>query len=258
MSLEWADLSHDVVLVEGDDAGVFLHSQLANDVSSIPVGDSVHSLLLEPTGHVHSLVRVVRHGDLRYTIDVAAGFGADVVQRLRRYVLRARLSMELVDWGVRAFRGDDAGEVLADVPGTAIVAWGDASGQAGDVVAPTGTLPGNGEPVAPARVHEHDTDLRWPRFGIDLLAGDIPATSGILSVAVSFTKGCYPGQELVERMDSRGTSAPIVLRALPREGRVPGDAIFVDGVEVGTVTSVGRHVALARVARGSRVGEPLG
>ncbi len=44
-------------------------------------------------------------------------------------------------------------------------------------------------------------------------AETIPASLGeVVRVAVSFTKGCYPGQELVERMDSRGSSAPQVLR----------------------------------------------
>ena len=66
-----ADLARDVVIVQGDDAGNFLHSQLAQDVASIPVGGSAHSLLLAPTGHVTALVRVVRHVDTVYTLDVA-------------------------------------------------------------------------------------------------------------------------------------------------------------------------------------------
>jgi folate-binding Fe-S cluster repair protein YgfZ len=94
-------------------------------------------------------------------------------------------------------------------------------------------------------------------MGVDILVGDIPGTSGVLSVAVSFTKGCYPGQELVERMDSRGTAAPVVVRSLPSDGLGVGSRLSEESKDVGTVTSVGIAKALARVARGASVGEPL-
>ena len=49
----------------------------------------------------------------------------------------------------------------------------------------------------------------WPRMGAEIIAGEtIPAETGLNDVAVNFKKGCYPGQELVERMDSRGSTAP--------------------------------------------------
>jgi folate-binding Fe-S cluster repair protein YgfZ len=82
----------------------------------------------------------------------------------------------------------------------------------------------------------------------------IPAETGILELAVSFTKGCYPGQELVERMDSRGSSAPFHLVALDRrDGDVIGGDVVVDGATVGTITSVGRRQVLARVRRGAQL-----
>jgi folate-binding protein YgfZ len=52
-------------------------------------------------------------------------------------------------------------------------------------------------------------------MGVEIVPGEsIPAETGITDVAVSFTKGCYPGQELVERMDSRAATAPRLLRRL--------------------------------------------
>ena len=52
----------------------------------------------------------------------------------------------------------------------------------------------------------------WPRMGAEIVPGEtIPAVTGVTGVAVNFTKGCYPGQELVERMDSRGAEAPLVV-----------------------------------------------
>lgn len=250
-----ADLERDVVIVQGDDAATFLHSQLANDIASVPVGGSVHSLILEPTGHIQSLVRVVRHVDTVFTLDVERGHGEDVQARLSRFILRAKVAMRASDWVVRGFRGSGVGSSLSNVNGRAVVAWGDAD--AIDVVGEASALPTIGEETEPEHLDVMRVDMRWPRLGVDVLVGDIPATSGVLSVAASFTKGCYPGQELVERMDSRGTEPPVIIRVLPRDGLHVGARVISEGVDVGTVTSVGRSLALARVGRGSAVGEPL-
>jgi len=71
---------------------------------------------------------------------------------------------------------------------------------------------------------------------------------------VSFTKGCYPGQELVERMDSRGSSAPRTLRSVvvPRGSGV-GDPLVVDGADVGVITSLSGDRALAYVKRDAEI-----
>jgi folate-binding protein YgfZ len=100
----------------------------------------------------------------------------------------------------------------------------------------------------------------WPRMGAEIVPGEtIPAETGITGVAVSFTKGCYPGQELVERMDSRGATAPRSLRHLVvAEGTSPGDPVLdAEGAEVGVVTSVAGTAALGYVKRGVEMGEPV-
>ena len=92
----------------------------------------------------------------------------------------------------------------------------------------------------------------WPRMGAEIVPGEtIPATTGVVPVAVSFTKGCYPGQELVERMESRGAEAPRSLRVIDAAGKAPGDPVVVDGAEVGVVTSVAPagDLALAYIKR---------
>lgn len=254
-SLVWADLNRDVVLVQGDDAQSFLHSQLANDIASLAIGASAHSLLLEPTGQVSALVRVVRHADTVFTLDTENGMGPAVITRLQRFVLRAKVAMRESDWVVRAFRGDDAVAVVGEGVGRATPHWG--SPHEVDVVGLLADMPSCGEQTEPEHIDYLRVDARWPAVGLDILVGDIPGTTGVLSVAVSFTKGCYPGQELVERMDSRGTSAPVVLRALAREGLGVGARIEEDGQTMGTVTSVGSTVALARLSRSATSGEAL-
>ena len=251
----WADLDRDVVIVQGDDAGSFLHSQLAQDIAGIEVGGSAHSLLLEPTGHLTAIVRVVHHADTVYTMDVESGHGGAIVDRLQRFVLRSKVAMRASDWRVRAFRGEGVSDAVGRVAGRAVVAWG--GSDAVDVVASPENLMMVGEQTEAAHIDALRVDMAWPAMDVDVLVGDVPATTGIVPVAVSFTKGCYPGQELVERMDSRGSAAPVQLRTVERGTLLPGARIERTPQDSGTVTSVGIRRALVRVGRGSEIGEPL-
>jgi folate-binding protein YgfZ len=100
----------------------------------------------------------------------------------------------------------------------------------------------------------------WPRMGAEIIIGEtIPAETGLNAVAVNFKKGCYPGQELVERMDSRAAVAPRSLRRLDvADGAAVGDPIIDSGGnEVGVLTSVSGRRALGYVKRSSDVGEPV-
>lgn len=97
----------------------------------------------------------------------------------------------------------------------------------------------------------------WPRMGAEIVPGEtIPAVTGVVPLSVDFTKGCYPGQELVERMDSRGADAPRSLRILEvADAAATGAPILdADGNEVGVLTSVAGGVALGYVKRGVDVG----
>lgn len=102
-------------------------------------------------------------------------------------------------------------------------------------------------------------DIGWPRLGAEIVPGEtIPGGTGLTSIAVNFTKGCYPGQELVERMDSRAAEAPKSLRRLTvAPDASPGDPIVDDGVEVGVVTSVSGTRALGWVKRTSGLGDVI-
>ena len=81
-------------------------------------------MLLEPTGHVSALVRVVRHEDTVFTLDLDAGFADEVIVRLQRFVLRAKVTLRRSDWVVRAFRGPDAVREVGAGPGRANPYWG--------------------------------------------------------------------------------------------------------------------------------------
>ena len=97
-------------------------------------------------------------------------------------------------------------------------------------------------------------------MGAELTDKTIPGETGLIEQTVSFTKGCYTGQELVARIDSRGGNVPRRLRGLVPAGPVEPGTTLVDGsgADAGTVTSVAHSsgtgwVALGYVRRGVEV-----
>ncbi|MEY4401235.1 MAG: hypothetical protein RL072_1100, partial [Actinomycetota bacterium] len=113
--------------------------------------------------------------------------------------------------------------------------------------------------------HTERVRCAWPIFGVDITADSLPAETGLVDVCVSFTKGCYPGQELVERMDSRGSTAPRRLMRLPRRPAATSTGVatpvdsavatagapyaLADGTVIGQCTSVAGDFALVMVQR---------
>ena len=82
---------------------------------------------------------------------------------------------------------------------------------------PAGVREGTAAELEAARIADG-----WPAMGVEIEPGEtIPAETGVVAVAVDFRKGCYPGQELVERMDSRGATAPRAPARARRRRRRP-------------------------------------
>lgn len=237
----WTEYARDVVEVRGADASTYLHSQLSNDLRPLAVGRSCWAFLLQPTGKVDVLVRVWRTEDDVFVLDTDAGFGEVMIARLQRFKIRVKADITSLDWRCLALRGDGADAV------DGVVAWGDGVDLLGaDPIPPAAATAGSADQLLAARI-----EAVWPAMGSEIVPGEtIPAETGVIDRAVSFTKGCYPGQELVERMDSRGSSAPRLLQAVDvAAGTSAGDALLRDGVEIGTVTSVAGTRALALVKR---------
>ena len=111
-------------------------------------------------------------------------------------------------------------------------------------------VPVDGVPEVPAEAFEvRRIEAGLPRMGAELTERTIPAEAGIVEMSVSFTKGCYTGQELVARIDSRGGHVPRRLRGLtlPAGSPVPapGTAVEVDGRERGARDERGRATPTA-------------
>jgi len=238
----WVAVDRDVIRVAGPDALTYLHSQLSQDVRPLAAGQSAWAFLLQPTGKVDVLLRVWRTGDEEFVLDTDAGFGDVMVARLQRFKIRVKADIEPLDWSAVAVR-----EWHGVAPEGAPVAWGSGFDVLGPVPsAPDGVREGSTDELLAARI-----DAGWPAMGAEIIVGEtVPGELGISDRAVSFTKGCYPGQELVERMDSRGVTAPRVLQTVDvPAGTAPGDPLLRDGEPIGTITSVAGTRALAFVKR---------
>lgn len=245
-----APLVRDVITASGPDTARYLHSQLSNTVDSLRVGDSCHAFVLQPTGRVVALLRVTHTAPETFEIDTDEGFGATLLERLNRFKIRVKSDFVLGTGTMWALRNLDSAtmEVAMRIPG-ARRAWRescdaiDVPTAADDVTALVPTV-GTHDDLESARVR-----CGWPKMGAELTDESMVAETDVVDVAVSFTKGCYPGQELVERMDSRGASAPRRLVVLPANGCVVGAPYVVDAETVGRVTSVAGDLAIVSVAR---------
>lgn len=245
----------DAVDVVGPDARSYLQSQLSQRVDDLAVGASRWAFVLQPTGKVEVLGRVWCVADERFVLDTEAGFGDALLARLARFKIRVAVELAARPLSVATAWGGGGDAVVEAARDRAVVGWwGRGVHLAGwpdgpDV--PDGWVAAGPDELLTARI-----EAGWPAMGSEIAPGEsIPAETGVVAVAVDFTKGCYPGQELVERMDSRGASAPRTLRRLDVAGGAQaGDPVVVDGVEVGVLTSVTGGRALGLVRRNVEIG----
>ena len=245
----WCVDPRDFVLVEGPDALTYLQSQVSQDLRGLAVGDSAYSLVLEPAGKLDVALRVLRTGEQSYVLDTDAGAGEALLARLNRFKIRVKAELTVLDWTCVAVRGDGAADVTGGDDVWKVSAWrGDGTAVdllGADVGGPAGVRAGSTEELLAARI-----EAAWPVAGVDYVPGEaIPSSIGVTAEAVSFTKGCYPGQELVERMDSRGAQAPRSLHTIDvPAGTAPGDEVEVGGAPA-VVRSVAGTRALAFLRR---------
>ncbi|OWY62656.1 hypothetical protein B7486_57260, partial [cyanobacterium TDX16] len=218
----------------------FLQGQVSQDVERLLPGSSAWSFVLQPTGKVDVWFRISRLDDAEFVLDVDAGFGEALVARLERFKLRVDCTFEHLAWRCVALRGPEVAELG---PYEATVAaepqWPGVEGV--DLLGPEVRVPA-GIPTCPvSSLDALRIEAGVPAMGAELTEDTIPAASGVVERSVSFTKGCYTGQELVARIDSRGGNVPsrLVGVVLPGVSPAPpvGTALLVDGDEVASLTS---------------------
>jgi folate-binding protein YgfZ len=203
-------LARDVLVVRGPDAASYLQGQCSQDVDGMAVGATLDALLLSPQGKVDALIRVTRTGAEEFVLDTDVGYGDVVDARLKRFRLRVDVDIEPLAWSCVAVRGPESTRCVVGQPQLTLpVAWPGLSGV--DLLGPT--------PPEGAISWVSDQTVRcdagaWeaariesgiPVNGREILDGTIAAEVGLVDRAVSFTKGCFTGQELVARLNSRGS-----------------------------------------------------
>jgi folate-binding protein YgfZ len=269
-------IPRDVLIVSGPDAISFLQGQASQDVAGLAAGATADTLLLSPQGKVDAYLRVTRTGDERLVLDVDAGFGPVVEARLRRFMLRVKVDVEVPDWTCTSVRGPDASGAVIGRPELVLaVEWPGLSGF--DLLGPTGGDGGSNwvDPSVERCGLEAWEAVRIeagvPMNGRELTGSSIAAEVGLVERTVSFTKGCFTGQELVARLDSRGSKvarrlAGVVLGSGDPAARPPVGSVVMssDGEhQVGLVSSVawspgfGSYVGLAAIHRRVEPPEPV-
>ena len=215
-------LPRDVFAVRGDDATAYLQGQLSQDIAALAVGSSADSLLLQPDGKLTTLLRVTRVDANGYVLDTDAGFGDTMVARLKKFLLRSKVEIERLEWRCLALRGagvESAAAGLRAALGEAgvldlLFEWNgwrgvDLLGPKDVVLDPaTGPLPEGFTPCGRDAAEACRIASGIPAMGSELTDKTIAAEAGLVDRSVSFTKGCYTGQELVARLDSRGNNVP--------------------------------------------------
>lgn len=254
MTDSWVRTRRDGVIMDGAGAASYLHSQIAQEVRDLEVRRSRWTLVLAPTGHVEVLARLWRRDAERFVLDTEPGFGSVLRARLAKFMIRVDATLTEVELHALEPLPPAAGDPSDD---DGVVGWWGRGTVLLDESAPA--LPADAVDGSTEALEDARLAAGWPVMGREIEPGErLPAELGVSSVAVSFTKGCYPGQELVERMESRGAKAPRQLRRLTvAEGAAPGDPIELDGAEVGRITSVAGTTALGFVKRNADIGDPV-
>jgi folate-binding protein YgfZ len=213
-------LGREFLSVHGDDAESYLQGQLSQDIAALAIGASTDSLLLGPDGKLTAMLRVSRVDGQGYVLEVDTGWGDIVVARLKKFLLRSKVEIDRLDWRCLALRGDGVAAATAGLVTVLTEAgimavpyeWNGWSGI--DLIGPkdavlnpsSGDLPAGmvfcqSEAVEACRIASG-----IPAMGSELTDKTIAAEAGLVERTVSFTKGCYTGQELVARIDSRGSN----------------------------------------------------
>ena len=273
----------------GPDRLSFLQGMLSNDLRTIEPGDGQYATVLNQQGKVLGDVRVLRSENSFY-LDLWEVIKEKIVTHLNHYLVadEVEIADRSQDYGILSIQGPQCKELLqkllervelpgrpaqhimADIDGAEICVVRDShTGESGfDLIIPIAALQslarratGAGEPLSARWVGEEAQNILrveagMPRYGVDFDEDNLLLETG-LDNAVSFTKGCYLGQEVVERIRSRGHVNKKLVGLLV-DGQLkaePGDRVMRGDKELGKVSSsvnspeLGRPIALGYVHR---------
>jgi folate-binding protein YgfZ len=256
-----------VIAVTGPDAAEYLQGQLTNDVEALEPGDGQYAALLDRKGHMQSDMRVLRLGAEEILMDTEGVAREAVLKHLTMYsvgrdvavadasderVILSLIGPRSVEIAGTAALPENACEETR-VAGVACLAAGSREGI--DLIAAVADRERLREALVEAGAVEVSAEaaeilrieVGRPRFGAEMGAETMPAEAGIVEDAVSFTKGCYIGQETVARLHYKGRPNRH-LRGLKLSAPAePGAPLRIGEKEVGRLGSAGVSPALGPI-----------
>lgn len=240
-----------VISVTGPDSEKLLQGLVTNDLEGLAGGEARHAGLLSPQGKILFDFFVVRHGD-GYLLDVAREKTGDLVKRLTMYKLRAAVAITNVSdsFKVYAVWGDDS-EKLAAGQGVAFRDPRDPSiglillTEAAPIFASSDDDGANADSLT-----DYDAlrvQFAIPEGGKDYDFGDAyPHEANFdLLHGVSFSKGCYVGQEIVARMQNKSVVRKRAVKVYGNAPLMPGADILLGDIPVGRIGTVDGKNAIA-------------
>ena len=205
--------------VTGPDAEDYLQRMVSNDVAALADGDACDALLLTAKARIIAPLRVVRRASDDFLVLTEPDLGEVVRSQLLRARFAAKVGIEPEEHESWLVLGGE--ELIDERP--------------------------PGEEASEADYERWRIESRVPRWGAELDDRVLPAEAGLEETHISFSKGCYPGQEPIARQHYRG-KVNRRLRVLDVDGDVaPGDELVLDKKLVGRITSAVDGVALAYV-----------
>ena len=236
-----------LVTIVGRDALSFVQSLASQDLDGMAVGASRRSLLLEPQGKLTAEFRVLRHGEEELWLRCEPAVAPLLAAGLARF--KIRVAVEIADrsaeFAAIAIRGPLAGTVApaADTTeglGEIALDWPGLPGR--ELIGPVDVIDRLSFPgIEPADAEAYETvriECGVPRQPVDIDEQTIAQEAALEVDAVSFTKGCFLGQELVCRIDSRGHVNRFLRIVSASEPMAAADELVADGGKVvGVVTS---------------------
>lgn len=226
-TVQIASRPRDYVAVNGSEAIAYVNRMVSNDVAALEVGDSCEALLLTAKARIVAPLLVVRRAEDDLLLLTEPGLGAVVRATLVRMRLRAKCTIELEAHTSTIVLGTNEGGLPCSDFGVAAVELID------------GEAPAAAETVEPEELERLRILTGTPRWGHELDDRVLPAEAGLEAHAISFTKGCYPGQEPVARLHHRGHPNRTLRVLALGPGEVPpyDSELTLGGKVVGRVTS---------------------
>ena len=237
MKIDVVKREKDFLRISGTEAESYLQGQLSQDIEGMSDGEARFTFLLQPSGKVDAWLRITRQAQNDYLLDVDKNYGELVLARLKRFLLRTDCRVEILNYFLYTEIGNSRNE--NDFVDCIAIPYSWFGFEFTDYIFKSDSFSEGFTLIDDQVWTEVRIKAGIPEMGKEIDTSTIPASLGIADFSVSFTKGCYTGQELVARMDSRKGGTPYRLVKISGISGITASqgVLLNNGEEIGTITS---------------------